>query len=175
VWDVARSLRDYPAGQSWRGYVSPSSAQRQTDAAVRPARAGEEDALLAFFRREFPGRWRFEFEEFLREGGRVSDYMLLWTGRGVDGFCQLTFGDSLRPLDRFFMHRLARLWGQLGPIGVSWDCRGKGYGAALLDAGLRRLRDHGVDGCVIDWTTLLDFYGKFGFQPYREYKVLEKL
>jgi len=72
------------------------------------------------------------------------------------------------------MHRLPKPWGQLGPIGVSKDARGKGYGGALLDAGLRYLRDQGVRGCVIDWTDLVDFYGKFGFKPYREYAILAK-
>jgi predicted N-acetyltransferase YhbS len=72
------------------------------------------------------------------------------------------------------MHRLPKPWGQLGPIGVSKDVRGKGYGGALLDAGLGYLRDQGVRGCVIDWTDLVDFYGKFGFKPYREYAILGK-
>ena len=47
-----------------------------------------------------------------------------------------------------------------------------GGGAALLDAGLRRLHDNGVNGCVIDWTTLIGFYGKFGFEQYREYAMM---
>lgn len=165
-WDVARDLRDY---------VSPPGVRHDLPIETRPAQPGEEDALLAFLQREFPGRWRFEFQEHLRAGGRITDFMILLTDRGVDGFAQLTFEDSLRPLDRFFMHGLPRPWGQLGPIGVSQGCRGSGYGAALLDAGLRRLRDTGVAGCVIDWTSLLDFYGKFGFQPYRQYEMLVKI
>lgn len=164
-WDVARSLADY---------TSPSSVRLGLPVKVRPAQPGEARALLDFFEREFPGRWRFEFQEYLRSAGRLSDYMLLLTEAGIEGFCQLTFEDSLRPLDRFFMHGLPRPWGQLGPIGVSQGCRGTGYGAAVLDAGLRRLRDAGVAGCVIDWTSLLDFYGKFGFQPYRQYEMLMK-
>jgi GNAT superfamily N-acetyltransferase len=165
AWDVARGLRDY---------VSPPTARRDLAYEVRPAAPGDEDALLDFLKREFPGRWRYEFEEFLRGGERLSDYMILWTDRGVDGFCLLTFEDSVRPLDRFFPWTLARPWGQLGSIGVSEGRRGLGLGAVLLDAGLRRLRDAGVDGCVIDWTGLLDFYGKFGFTPYREYIILAK-
>jgi GNAT superfamily N-acetyltransferase len=164
-WDMARELHDYVPRRRPR-YGLPVEA--------RPAQPGEEDALLAFLRREFPGRWRFEFEEFLRGGGRISDYMLLWTENGVDGFCQLTFEDSLRPLDRFFMHRLPKPWGQLGSIGISAALRGMGLGGILLDAGLQRLRDEGVDGCVIDWTSLLGFYGKFGFQPYRQYEMMTK-
>lgn len=162
-WDVARRLRDYTA---------PASVRPGMAGAVRPARPGEEDALLAFFGREFPGRWRFEFQEHLREGGRISDYLILQIDQGIEGFCQLTFEDSLRPLDRFFMHGLPRPWGQLGPIGVSQARRGGGYGAAVLHAGLCRLRDAGVDGCIIDWTSLVDFYGKFGFNPHRQYEML---
>ena len=125
-------------------------------------------------RREFGGRWRYECEEFLRNNGRISDYILLWSERGVDGCCQLRFEDSSSPLERFYPYRLPRPWGQLGSIGVSADRRGRGYGALLLDGGLRQLREHGVAGCVIDWTGLLDFYGKFGFKPYREYLMWGK-
>jgi predicted N-acetyltransferase YhbS len=163
-WDVARRLSDYATPES--------AAAVAIDA--RPVQPGEEDALLEFLGRAFPGRWEWECREFLREGGRSSDYLALWDANRVEGFCQLTFEDSLRPLERYHMHGLPRPWGQLGPIGVGREVRGRGYGAALLDTGLRRLRERGVDGCVIDWTSLLDFYGKFGFQPYRQYAVLVK-
>jgi predicted N-acetyltransferase YhbS len=164
VWDVARDLSDYE-------YPILGA---QSTISVRPAQTQEADAVLEFLQREFPGRWRFEFQEFMRDGGRMSDYVLLWTERGVDGCCRLTFEDSAWPVERFYMRRLPRPWGQLGSIGISADCRGKGYGAALLDGGLRHLRDSGVRGCVIDWTSLLTFYGKFGFEPYREYAVMIK-
>lgn len=164
VWDVARDLGNYHSD------LRPLTSGVE----IQPAQPGQEDALLSFLSREFPGRWRFELIESLRERGRISDYVLLWTERGVDGFCRLTFEDSERPVERYYMHRLPRPWGQLGPIGVSRNCRGKGYGAALLDAGLRYLRDSGVRGCVIDWTSLLEFYARFGFEPYRQYVILLK-
>lgn len=164
TWDVAADLSAY----------TPPPSLREVDAQIRPARPGDAEAVLTFLRREFPGRWRYEFEEFLRNGGRASDYMVLWTARGVDGCCTLTFEDSLRPIERFFPYRLPRPWGQLGSIGISEDRRGLGFGAALLDAGLRRLHDNGVNGCVIDWTNLVEFYGKFGFTPYRRYLRLHK-
>ncbi|MCB0022588.1 MAG: GNAT family N-acetyltransferase, partial [Caldilinea sp.] len=119
-------------------------------------------------------RWRYEAEAFLADGGRLSDYMLLWTERGVDGCCLLTFPDSMRPMERYYLYRLPKPWGQLGSIGVSADRRGHGYGAALLDAGLRRLHDNGINGCVIDWTGLVDFYARFGFERYRSYTMLAR-
>ncbi|MBX3012846.1 MAG: GNAT family N-acetyltransferase [Caldilineaceae bacterium] len=165
AWDVAADLNDY----------KPPATVREIQGEVRPAQPGDAEALSTFLQREFSGRWHFEFEEFLRHPDhRLSDYMILWSERGVDGFCQLTFEDSLRPMERFFPYQLPRHWGQLGPIGVSADRRGLGYGAALLDAGIRRLYNSGVNGCVIDWTTHLALYGKFGFTPYREYIQLNK-
>ena len=162
VWDVARDLSDYAA------------TRRRDDAAIRPAQPGDENRLLEFLEREFPNRWRFAFQEFRREGGRISDWVVLLTGRGVDGFARLTFEDSVQPLGRFYPHSLPRPWGQLGPIGVSKDLRGKGYGGALLDVSLGHLRERGVRGCIIDWTDLVDFYSRFGFKPYRQYAMLVK-
>lgn len=164
VWDVARDLSDYV----------PPSAVEGIAAAARPAQPGQETLLLDFLAREFPGRWHFECEEFLREGGRISDYMLLWTETGVQGACRLTFEDSTWPIERYFPYGLARPWGQLGSIGVAETMRGQGLGLTLLDAGLRRLHDNGVNGCVIDWTTILDFYAKAGFESYHRYAKMAK-
>lgn len=164
-WDVARDLRDYPNDPAY-----------ETEAVLRPTQPGEEPLLLEFLAREFPGRWHFECQEFLREGGRAADWLLLWPA-GAErpaGFCQVTLEDSLRPLERFYPHRLPRPWGQFGPLGVAREARGRGYGAAVVDGAARYLRDLGVRGCVIDWTDLVDFYGKFGFTPYRQYQVLVK-
>ena len=163
AWDTASSLGSYRP-----------PALREVAAAARPGAPGQEAELVAFLAREFPGRWRWQAERFLEEGGRISDYMLLWTTEGVQGACRLTFEDSVSPVERFFPYGLPRPWGQLGSIGVSAHLRGQGMGLYLLDAGLRRLHDSGVNGCVIDWTTIVDFYAKCGFAPYRKWARLEK-
>lgn len=162
VWDVARDLTNYPSNQS------------RNQLCIRPAQPKDSDPLLEFFRREFPGRWRFEFEEFLRERGEMTDYQLLFISNCISGFARLTFENSERPIERFYMHRLPRPWGQLGPIGVSKGLRGQGHGRALLNASLNHLRERGVHSSVIDWTDLVGFYSKFGFKPYREYALLVK-
>lgn len=100
--------------------------------------------------------------------------MLLWTKAGVQGACLLTFPDSARPIERYYPYSLPKPWGQAGSIGVSASLRGQGYGSYLLDASLHRLHDNGINGCVIDWTNLLHFYGQFGFQPLRHYAMLTK-
>jgi GNAT superfamily N-acetyltransferase len=162
VWDVACDLTNYLANESSDQFT------------IRPVTQKDVSALRTFFAREFPNRWLYEYEEFLRAHGRLSDYHVLITSRGVDGFARITLEDSERPIERFYPYTLPQPWGQLGPIGISKDARGKGLGGALLDATLNHLRDLGVRGCVIDWTDLIGFYGKFGFKPYREYAMLLK-
>jgi GNAT superfamily N-acetyltransferase len=162
VWDVACDLSTY----------TPPESVVEVAGVVRPAQPGDEQRLLGFLQREFPGRWHYEAQEFLREGGRLSDWMLLWTENGVEGFCVLTFEDSRRPIERYYPYTLPRPWGQLGPIGISSSLRGQGFGAAVLDAGLRRLHNNGIKGCIIDWTTLVDFYAKFGFEPYHAFQQM---
>lgn len=162
-WDVARSLADFRPTHP----VPPG-------ASARPAQANDLAELDAFLLREFPGRWRFEFQEFLREAGRPTDYFLLWVDDALAGFGRLTFEDSERPIDRFYPNPLPRPWGQLGPLGVATGLRGRGFGGVLVSAALDHLRRQGVAGCIIDWTNLLDFYAVFGFRPYRQYAVLIK-
>ncbi len=164
VWDVARDLA---------GYKTPeNSATVQVE--IRPVEPEETAELIAFLERAFPGRWHTEVAAFLDNGGRPTDILAIHTENGIDGFCWLTFKDSLRPLNRYYPARLPEPWGQFGPLGVGQGCRGRGYGGAIIDAAAQRLQASGVRGCVIDWTDLLDLYGKFGFQPYREYAVYLK-
>jgi beta-N-acetylhexosaminidase len=163
--DMAADLRDY---------ATPDTARKARGVLARPARPADEDALLGFLKREFPTGWYHECRELLDAGSRISDYVILESARGVDGCLLTTFEDSYRPLDRFYPHRLPRPWGQLGSVGVSADCRGQGYGAALMDGALRCLRDRGVRGCVIDWLVIVNFYARFGFGVHRSYDMLSK-
>ena len=163
-WDVARSLQDYQPVIP----VPPEGAK------LAPMQPGQEGNLLNFMAQEFPGRWRFEVELFLADGGRASDFLLLWKGNEVVGFSRVTLEDSERSIERFYMHRLAKPWGQFGPLGVGQSVRGMGLGGYLIDASAQHLHKLGVDGCVIDWTGLLELYGKFGFKPFRKYLTLVK-
>jgi GNAT superfamily N-acetyltransferase len=70
---------------------------------------------------------------------------------------------------RFWEDLLEPSSGGLGPIGIVERLRGRGLGRAFLAASLDMLHARGVRDCVIDWTTLLDFYGAFGFRPWKTY------
>jgi len=52
-------------------------------------------------------------------------------------------------------------WFGLGPVSVLPGRQNQGIGAALIGAGLDRLREAGVNGCVVLGEPA--FYGRFGF------------
>jgi GNAT superfamily N-acetyltransferase len=162
-YDIARSLKEYKP-------LYPKPAH--TD--LSPMQPGEEHLLLKFLGREFPGRWEFEAKEFIKNGGRASDYLLLRVNGVVHGACQLTLEDSDRPVERFYPQRLSSPWGQFGSLGLSKAVRGQGLGGYLIDATAIHMQSLGVDGCVIDWTSLVGLYGKFGFKVYNQYMSLFK-
>jgi GNAT superfamily N-acetyltransferase len=163
-YDIARSLKDYQPI-----YSKPAHAD------LTCMESGEERLLLDLLHREYPGRWEFEGREFVKNGGRASDFLLLRVRGEVQGFCRLTLSDSERPLERFYPQRLPQPWGQFGPLGLSKAVRGQGLGGYLIDAAAVHLQSLGVDGCVIDWTSLVALYGKFGFRIYNQYISLFKV
>ena len=162
-YDIARSLKDYKSI-----YPKPAHAN------LSPMKPGEEHLLLKFLGREFPGRWEFEAKEFIKNGGRASDYLLLRVNDVVHGACQLTLEDSDRPIERFYPQRLSPPWGQFGSLGLSKTVRGQGLGGYLIDATAIHMQSLGVDGCVIDWTSLVALYSKFEFRVYNQYVSLFK-
>jgi GNAT superfamily N-acetyltransferase len=162
-YDIARSLKNYQPIYS-----------KPADVELSPMQCGEEHLLLDFLHREYPGRWEFEAREFIKNGGRASDFLLLRANSDVQGFCRLTLADSERPIERFYPQRLPPPWGQYGPLGLSKSVRGQGLGGYLIDAAAVHMQSLGVDGCVIDWTSLVELYGKFGFKVYNQYISLFK-
>ena len=162
-YDIARSLKDYQPL-----YPKPRNTE------LIPMQTSEKSILVDFLHREYPGRWEFEAREFVKNGGRPSDFLLLRLDQKVEGFCRLTLPDSERPIERFYPQRLPQPWGQFGPLGLSKTVRGQGLGGYLIDAAALHMQSLGVDGGVIDWTSLIDLYGKFGFTVYNQYISLFK-
>ena len=163
-YDIARSLKHYQPI-----YAKPAHAD------LHPMQPGEENFLLDFLHLEYPGRWEFEASEFIKNGGRASDFLLLRVHGEVHGFCRSTRSDSERPIERFYPQRLPQPWGQFGPLGLSKAVRGQGLGGYLIDAAAVHMQSLGVNGCVVDWTSLVELYGKFGFKVYNQYISLFKI
>lgn len=129
-------------------------------------------SLETFLTREFPGRWRHDVLNQVQKQGPDTVFGLIRDGK-VEGFALLQDESQRVPVGgAVWRNDLGSKWGSLGPIGVSKGLRGRGSGHALLGEALADLRDRGVDRCIIDWTTLVDFYGRHGFEPTRRYRSL---
>jgi GNAT superfamily N-acetyltransferase len=169
----------YDLHRPLRGYCTPGAVaavlRDNADTDIRPLVRGEEAALLAFLDATFPGRWRYTLAQFLERGGAIGDVMGAVRSGAVVGFALL-----FHPASRVLGPSIA--WGAphgaqaggLGPMGLSPALRGRGLGLALVDRAMVHLASRGVEDMMIDWTILLEFYGRLGFTPCRRYRHAER-
>lgn len=161
VFDLERDLTNYqPQHQAPEGIE------------LRPL-ASEDDivSLRVFLEHEFPGRWLHDAMDKIRAEDRPDCVYAAFEGPKVVGFALIQDSKQKQPIaGGIWRNDLGEKWGSLGPIGVATEMRGKGLGHALLAHALDHLKQSGVDRCIIDWTTLEDFYGRHGFQIARTYK-----
>ncbi|MDX2065562.1 MAG: GNAT family N-acetyltransferase [Fimbriimonadaceae bacterium] len=135
----------------------------------RPLVAADAPELDEFLAREFPGRWHYDVQRTFESEG--PDYVYgLFAGTRLIGFAVIQDSRVRVPMGGAVWHvALGPNWGSLGPIGVARDARGHGRGLTLLTAALGELRQRGARQTIIDWTTLVEFYGKVGFSVTRRY------
>ncbi|MBS1706321.1 MAG: hypothetical protein JST40_10630 [Armatimonadetes bacterium] len=152
-------------------YTPPSNAfDKVGDASFRPCTPEDIPLLDEFLEREFPRRWRYEVNWKIEQEGTPSDVYGCFIDGKCEGFASTQRQGHKRPIcGAVWNLDLGENWGALGPIGVSEQIRGRGLGGAMLASGLLGLKCHGVRKCIIDWTTLEEFYGKHGFKANRVY------
>lgn len=164
-YDVERDLKDYapPAG-------AIESLQGCT---VRRATPADGEMLAEFFGRAFPSRWR---QDGLRRWSSApQDLVILIAEDRVEGFAITQRDGTDAPIAGANWHiDLGPDWGALGPIGLSEATRGRGWGHGLLAWALQDLQQQGARRTIIDWTVLLDFYGRHGFERARTYQHFSK-
>lgn len=133
--------------------------------------------LMQFLHKSFPGRWYEEFEEFFQIGMEDRDVVVLKDKDAVIGFAHIYDNKSkfIGP-SIYWRQLLGENYGGLGPIGIDKDYRKLGLGVLILHKSLQILKERHVDKMVIDWTDtdILDFYGKFNFMLWKEYKKATK-
>jgi GNAT superfamily N-acetyltransferase len=153
-----------------RAPLAPGFRFRLYDPSLRPS-------LLAFFERNFPGRWLEDTFEALDAGMRGIDLALLTEEKSgeVVGFSRIYDGGSpiLGP-GVYWRGLMGAAPGGLGPIGVDEAKRGLGLGLGLLRCCVEELAGRGVGVMVIDWTDLEAFYGKLGFGVWKKYRMASK-
>ena len=141
---------------------------------VRPLLPDESHLLDGFLAREFPGRWRHDVMLKANTDGAEHCVVGYFVEKRLEGMALIQ--DSAQKLficGAVWHLSLGEHWGALGPIGVSEAQRGAGHGGRLLQGALAELKHRGGRRCRIDWTTLTEFYGKYGFKVSQTYETFD--
>lgn len=162
-YDMVRHLGDY---------VTPPSVHRRIGDEridLRVADAASLAEILEFEGRHFPD-WLEHFRTAANAGdqseilaararnGGVVGSLVMFTPRshrlGANAVWKTLLGDDL---------------GGLGAVGVASAQRGRGIGTALVARASEILKERGVGPSLIDWTSLVDFYGRLGYSKWCNY------
>lgn len=135
----------------------------------------ELNTLLVFMEKEFPGRWTEELQAYIKAGGDGREFVVAKKEGKIIGFCRINDKQSVIIAPNMYWHALVQGEpGGIGPLGIASSERGHGYGLAIVEAGIAMLRERAIETIMIDWTGLVDFYGKLGYQPWKTYHAYRK-
>ncbi|MDF2441558.1 MAG: hypothetical protein JWN98_2542 [Abditibacteriota bacterium] len=172
-YDLWRELNDYQLPSKVL-----EALKNNPTVEIRPARKEDTLLMLSFLEQEFPGAWTYTTRAHFKHGGNPADFIIAIETQGtashscreVIGFCHTADFRSQRLIPgTFWFPLLGEKFGGLGPIGMGQTQRKRGLGLALCALAIEDLQKRGVQQMAIDWTTLLDFYGRLGFSVWKRY------
>lgn len=135
----------------------------------------DKEEFLSFLHRCFPGRWEYEAIHYFKKGGIGREYVVLKKNNRIIGFCRINDDQSPFVAQNVYWAPLFNeSLGGVGPLGIDSNERKNGYGLAVVEAGVQFLRKRENKSIIIDWTGLVDFYGKLGFETWIEYSKYGK-
>ena len=133
--------------------------------------------LIEFMKKNFPGRWLKELNDYIKYDGDGSEFVIC-TGSSntIYGFCRI--GKYNTPIEKIafsltWRNRFDKLGG-IGPLGVDSNFRKQNIAYNMIVYGINFLKENCCDCLIIDWTNLLSFYRKFGFEIWKTYIYIEK-
>jgi GNAT superfamily N-acetyltransferase len=155
-WDLLRTLSDFER---------PPGIAETTGFAYRSATEADRANLMAFEAANFP-----EWTHYFANEGLDSAVVAVDDRGAIVGSLLAT--DQHRP--QLWRRLLGEDSGSIGAVGVAESVCDRGVGTAMLAHACECLRDRGVGNCHVSWTTLLSFYGRLGFQPWRRYETASR-
>ena len=132
--------------------------------------------IIDFISANWPGRWTQEAIDYLECGGEGKEYLIGLDGEKVCAFAKLGFPNTPTKLISYSLTWRDKFdfLGGIGPLGVDKSYRGQSIGYDLVAKATNTLLENGAGNIIIDWTNLLDFYRKFGYEVYKTYEYLQK-
>lgn len=139
------------------------------------AKEADKEALLGFLKQSFFGRWYDEAIEYFNNGEIVKEYLLAKVDDKVVGF--LRVNNCLIKETSYNINwkgRFSNLVG-IGPLGVDANYRHHGIAKMLLYYAISDSYRNGYSDAMIDWTGLVTYYQKLGFEVWKCYRYVKKV
>jgi beta-N-acetylhexosaminidase len=156
-----------------RDYAPPAAVLARVRAqgiTVGEAAPGDLPAVLAFEREHFPG-WLSGFERATGAGAPRTVVLARAAAGGVLGTALVGPPAPAGPPVVVWDDLLGPDTGTIGGVGVAPAARGRGVGLALAAHATEVLRTRGAARSHAGWTWLVDWYGRLGYRPWREYRM----
>ena len=162
-FDLFRNLGDY---------MTPPWVHERVVAAeitLRISRPADAEGLVRFEKAHFPV-WTPFFEATVKEGGYQNILMAETKTGNIVGSLLLQAEEPM-----LWSNALGWRSGSLSVLGVDPEQQGKGIGIALAAQAMDIIRKRGGTGCYVQWTGLVDWYGKLGTEVWSEYRMSSKM
>lgn len=161
-FDLAQELGDYR--------TPPWVYSRLTKAGVllRMAEPAFCEKIMAFEHLWFPA-WAEFFSRAMAESEYGNILLALNTEENVVGAVLLR-----AQVQAVWNADLRSPFGTINVLGVAEDQQGKGVGIALAAMAMEILKERRCSKCYIQWTGLVDWYGKLGAEVWAEYRMGSK-
>lgn len=145
------------------------------DVVLRYATIKDKDELLDFFKKFFYGRWYDECVEYFLNNQIKKEYLLAIVNHKIVGFLRV----NNQLIDEIsyninWASRFDRLVG-IGPLGVDPQYRCRGIAKMLLYYSISDSAKTGYTHAMIDWTGLVTYYQKFGYEIWKCYQYANKI
>lgn len=100
--------------------------------------------------------------------GRMSDLMVLWTAKGLEGVALLVFPDSATPIEIAYPYTLPRPWGAIHSLVVR-ESLGNGATEMLIDGAARRMHNNGINTSIALGIAAPQLFARFGYVRHRDW------
>lgn len=136
----------------------------------------DKENLINFIMNNWPGRWEKETRDYFLNGGSGKEYVVALDGDKICAFAKIGYPNTKETDMSYSLtwrNRFSALGG-IGPLGVDKAYRNKNLGFDIVAFAHNVLVDFNVSNIIIDWTGLLDFYRRMGFEVFKSYFYMSK-
>ena len=182
LWFEHRGFKTLNTTNDLVKHVKPSNAiiplkpfKDGNDYTIRISNENDKEELKSFITSNWPGRWTVEVSDYIDQGPDLY-FICLDKNNHICGFCR--YEDDKTPLSIIgygltWQKRFEHL-GSIGPLGVEPTHRNNNIAYNLLACANNHLVSLNVTDIMIDWTSLMDLYRKFGFEVWKSYIYTKK-